>query len=159
MTSISFFQEPHMNMPIAGKNTQGGFTLIELMIVVAIIGILSAIAIPQYQMFVGKAKWAAAMAEVMAAKSGVETMLNDGTVPTLAGVGLLASTENCTNVVTGSLSANTTLECTIVGGPTGVKDETITLTRPPGAAADWTWTCATSSLQKYVGPVRLCTGT
>lgn len=51
------------------KKTQQGFTLIELMIVIAIIGILAAIALPAYQQYTNKAKFS----EVVLATSGVKT--------------------------------------------------------------------------------------
>lgn len=57
---------------------QKGFTLIELMIVVAIIGILAAIAIPQYQNYIAKSQVSRVMSEAGSVKTAVETCLNDG---------------------------------------------------------------------------------
>ncbi|WP_375321213.1 pilin [Aliivibrio logei] len=51
---------------------QKGFTLIELMIVVAVIGVLSAIAMPQYQKYVAKAEVASALATLTGIKTNVE---------------------------------------------------------------------------------------
>lgn len=55
-----------------------GFTLIELMIVVAIIGILAAIAIPRYQIYVAKAQASRAVGEASYVKNEVETCLYEG---------------------------------------------------------------------------------
>src|SRR5215471_5321194 len=64
------------------KKVQQGFTLIELMIVVAIIGILAAIAIPAYQDYTVRAQVTEGMNLAAAAKAAVsETFLNKGTAP------------------------------------------------------------------------------
>ncbi len=60
---------------------QKGFTLIELMIVVAIIGILAAIAIPQYQDYTARSQVTRAVGEVSALKSSYESILLGGNVP------------------------------------------------------------------------------
>ncbi|EAR59527.1 pilin [Neptuniibacter caesariensis] len=54
------------------KKTQQGFTLIELMIVVAIIGILAAIALPAYQTYTNRAKFSEVVSATGAVKSAVE---------------------------------------------------------------------------------------
>lgn len=146
-----------MKAPKIVKKAQAGFTLIELMIVVAIIGILAAVAIPAYQSYVAKSKFAAALAEVSAGKTGLDVQLNDtpdiaADTDVLAAAGLKATSTNCGNAAVAASGGVTSLTCTIAGGPADVAGKPIKQAR----AADGTWTCTTTVDAKYYGS-NVCT--
>lgn len=88
---------------------QSGFTLIEITIVVAIIGILSAIAIPQYQIYVGKAQATRLIGELGELRLSVESCLQTG----ITEIGL--DTDECdprasaSNLIMGSSQVGVTL--------------------------------------------------
>src|SRR5690348_11744333 len=73
------------------KTMQKGFTLIELMIVVAIIAILAAIAIPQYQNYITKSQFSESQTVADGLKTPIVEYYNQtGSCPTVGGAGALA---------------------------------------------------------------------
>jgi type IV pilus assembly protein PilA len=73
------------------KKVQKGFTLIELMIVVAIIGILAAVAIPSYQNYTLKAKFTEVVNAASPYKTGIELAVQNGDAAFPNGGGALSS--------------------------------------------------------------------
>lgn len=145
------------------RSAQKGFTLIELMIVVAIIGILAAIALPQYQTYIAKSQVSRAMGETGALKTAYESCLNDGKTAvgdcdlgaTSSGIMSLslplvsvAGTPNATTTNTVILTTTGTIVGAFAGGASATLKATpftMTWTR----TVDGSWTCATTAPKKY----------
>ncbi len=151
------------------KQAQAGFTLIELMIVVAIIGILATLAIPAYQDYVARAQMSEALVLADGLKTPVsETFAQVGTCPTNTTNGIAAATDiNGTYVISVTAAVptgtSTTGGCTIMATmrgtgkvSTGLVGATLTLTLKTGDGSN-TWTCVSSAAQKYLP--KACTTT
>jgi len=137
-----------MNMNKMKTSAQQGFTLIELMIVVAIIGILAAVAIPAYSDYTVRARVTEGLSLGSAVKLTVSENIqnNGGTIPTDACLG--AGTNVAGNVASIACAATTG----VITVTMNAKAKSAVLLLTPTAVADTptSWACTTSTDKKYV---------
>ncbi len=124
------------------KKTQQGFTLIELMIVVAIIGILAAVALPAYQDYTKRSHVAEGLTLASGAKTAVvEYYSSEGAYPsTNAAAGLAGSAAITGNAVTG-VNVGTSGVITVTFNSKVESGKKIALT-PTDTGGGITWECA-----------------
>ena len=132
------------------RNIQKGFTLIELMIVVAIIGILAAIALPAYSDYTKRAKVSEIILAASSARTTIAEVVAAGNLTTMPAVvdvqssvsKYVASVAYAAGVITATASAGGTGDATIDG-------QTITLTGTANATSQVAWVCGGSIDAKF----------
>lgn len=128
---------------------QQGFTLIELMIVVAIIAILAAIALPAYQNYVARSQVTAGLADIRGGVTAFEEYVQrgSGSAVTVSLIGLKTTTTRCAPIAV-TAGSNGSIACTLVGNPS-VSGNSITLTR---SSTDGSWACSTTGIDNKFKP-------
>ncbi|MFA0133173.1 prepilin-type N-terminal cleavage/methylation domain-containing protein [Vibrio splendidus] len=128
------------------RTNQKGFTLIELMIVVAIIGVLSAIAVPAYKDYVSKSEASSALATLKSVLTPAELQIQeDGGLTDLAALGTVIGANSLGNLaITNTAASSAAMTFTFTGG--SLSSGVMTITR-----SNTGWACVRSANATLIG--------
>ena len=130
------------------KKMQKGFTLIELMIVIAIIAILAAIALPAYQNYVIRSKVSEALLAADGCKTSVaEAAQSYGHMP---GAGSSGCTTQATTYVSALAWDGSKISATVAAGTGTTGDIRLTPAYSAGAGSALNWTCTSTVPAQYI---------
>lgn len=144
------------------KSMQKGFTLIELMIVVAIIAILAAIAIPQYQNYVTKSQFSESQTVADGLKTPIVEYANQsGACPTNSTTGFSTAASYSGKYVSGATLGGTYPTCTVtvnfkstagsISAPLAANTSGVLFTGKDNGGT-FVWTCSDASLAAKYKP-------
>jgi type IV pilus assembly protein PilA len=145
-----------MNRRSIARNVQKGFTLIELMIVVAIIGILAAVALPAYQDYTVRARVSEALVQASSAKVAVAENAANAAATLNAGITDIATANGSKNLDTMTVASATGVITVATTAAAGAVTMRLTPTSGGNALAvsavptgPIVWTCTTTATAKY----------
>ena len=134
------------------RSMQKGFTLIELMIVVAIIGILAAVALPAYQDYTKRAKASEVVLAASSARTCISEMVSTSTATTFSSCGTTTSSKYAgVVVVDGSANITVSGQSDVSGGVVNMRPSGFTVGTMGSIG---TWTCSGSPLSLMPGSCR-----